>query len=324
MVVRWVKTQAWVGISNRWIRSLSSWFILATCWGSSLEGFTPITASPQPYSRPSISEMPMPLVKSYMYQLLKGMDFCHARGIMHRDLKPENILLKSKEDDTSIKVADLGFAGILSSPNQVMSTPCGTPGYVAPEVLSNKPYGSQCDAWSLGVIFYILLCGYPPFSDDNTERLFSMIQSGRYEMDPQEWSVISESAKDLVRKILVVDPAKRLTCDQILHHPWMKMDLNSIPDHSLVEALKQLKKFQARRRLKKVLQLVRSVVRTRMLLGIRKAKVAMAEGKSEAEVQAVFFQAAQQAKFPPQANATTNPLANVVASGALRSPARIM
>lgn len=264
--------------------------------------------------------------RQVMFLMTNAIAYAHSKGVVHRDLKPENILLKSKDDDTSIKVADLGFAGILSSPTQVMSTPCGTPGYVAPEVLSNKPYGSQCDAWSLGVIFYILLCGYPPFSDDNTERLFSLIQSGRYEMDPQEWGVISESAKDLVRKILVVDPSKRLTCDQILHHPWMKMDLNSIPDHSLVEALKQLKKFQARRRLKKVLQLVRSVVRTRMLLGIRKAKVAMAEGKSEEEVQAVFFQAAQQAKFPAKANATTNPLAGIVASGALRAPppARIM
>ena len=239
--------------------------------------------------------------RQVMYLMANAIAYAHSHGIVHRDLKPENILLKSKGDDTSIKIADLGFATIMTNPSQLMKTPCGTPGYVAPEVLANKPYGSQCDVWSLGVIFYILLCGYPPFSDDDQNKLFAQIQSGRYAMDPAEWSVISPSAKDLVKKILVVDPAKRLTAQGILAHPWMKMKLEEIPDLSLVESLKKLKKFQARRRLKKALQGVRSIVRMRMLLGAKRAVELKKAGASEDEITNAFFAGAQTA--PPKRGA---------------------
>lgn len=154
--------------------------------------------------------------RQVMYLLSNALTFMHSKGIVHRDLKPENVLLKTKEDDTSIKLADLGFAKILSNPNQLMTTPCGTPGYVAPEVISGHSYGPACDVWSLGVIFYILLCGYPPFADDNQEQLFNSIKKGHYQMDPAEWGVISDGAKDLVRKILVVDPKQRITAAQVI------------------------------------------------------------------------------------------------------------
>jgi hypothetical protein len=115
-------------------------------------------------------------------------------------------------------------------------------------------------------------------------------------MDPAQWAHISEPAKDLVRKILVVDPAKRLSCAQILQHPWMRMDINSLPDVSLVDALNRIKRLQARRRLKKVMQLVRSVVRTRMLLGARRAIEAKKAGKDADAIEAAFFDAAQNAR----------------------------
>lgn len=98
--------------------------------------------------------------RACIMQLAAAIQYAHSRGVVHRDLKPENILLKSRNDDTSIKLADLGFAKVLSNPNDSMTTPCGTPGYVAPEVIAGRPYSAACDIWSLGVIFYILLCGY--------------------------------------------------------------------------------------------------------------------------------------------------------------------
>jgi len=247
--------------------------------------------------------------RKVMWMLTSALAYAHGKNIVHRDLKPENILLKSRDDDTSIKLADMGFAKILTGPNQLMSTPCGTPGYVAPEVIGTNPlYGPKCDVWSLGVIFYILLCGYPPFSDDDQNALFKQIRSGRYAMDPAEWSIISDSAKDLVRRILIVDPEKRLSAQEILHHPWMKMDATAIPDVDLSSSVAQLRRYQARRRLKKAINAVRVTVRTRMLFAARAAKAAKERGADENEVEKAFFEAAR--KAPSTRNAPTDATAN--------------
>jgi len=109
--------------------------------------------------------------RSVIRQMTEAMAFAHSKGVAHRDLKPENVLLKNREDDTSIKIADMGFAKIVTKENPLMTTPCGTPGYVAPEILSGKPYGLQADIWSLGVIFYILLSGCVPSSSPVPPRL---------------------------------------------------------------------------------------------------------------------------------------------------------
>merc|ERR1712232_995437 len=102
-----------------------------------------------------------------------------------------------------------------------LTTSCGTPGYVAPEILNGKKYGKEVDMWSLGVIIYILLCGYPPFHDDNQKKLFQLIRRADYDFEPMYWSAVSDSAKDMIRKLLVVDGSTRLTVDELLSHPWL-------------------------------------------------------------------------------------------------------
>lgn len=244
-----------------------------------------------------------------MFQLASGLAFAHGKGVVHRDLKPENILLRGKDDDTSIKLADLGFAKVITSPTQLMSTPCGTPGYVAPEVISGSKYTLACDMWSMGVIFYILLCGYSPFDagDGDQAALFAQIKAGQYKFDPSHWGVISDGAKDLVKKILVVDPSKRLTSAQVLAHPWMKMEASALPNVPLSSAQAQMKRMLARRRLKAAMNNVRSIVRMKMLMAARTTIAAKNAGASVDEQEAIFLATAalplvaKQAKDLPSA-----------------------
>lgn len=203
--------------------------------------------------------------------LTDAMGYCHSAGVVHRDLKPENILLANDSDDAPIKIADFGFAKFDKGNAHQLSTACGTPGYVAPEILSGGKYGREVDVWSCGVIFYILLCGYPPFHSSNQARLFELIKTGTFEFDPTDWKDISEQAKDLIRKILVVDPAKRYTTSQILTHPWL---LSEVSDAPLTSTLGQLKMFNARRKLRAGMNAVRSAVRVRMMLTALKSGLA--------------------------------------------------
>ena len=156
-----------------------------------------------------------------MKTLCEALDYLHERQIVHRDLKPENILLLDKSPDAPIKVADFGLARVISQ-KDLMKTACGTPGYVAPEVLQNKGYSSGAvDLWSAGVILYILLCGFPPFYEEELPALFDQILKARYDFPSPWWDTISDGAKDLVRKLLTVDPKKRYTAKQVLGHPYV-------------------------------------------------------------------------------------------------------
>jgi calcium/calmodulin-dependent protein kinase I len=170
--------------------------------------------------------------------------YLHNKDIVHRDLKPENILLKDKSDDAAIKIADFGFARYVK---EGCRTACGTPGYVAPEIITGKVYGKPVDIWSLGIIIYILLCGYPPFYHKNQAQLFRLIREGKYEFDSPYWDPISKNAKDLVRACLTVDPAKRITMDGVLKHPWVA---ESASKTDITPVLGELKKFNARRKLR--------------------------------------------------------------------------
>ncbi|XP_035530112.1 calcium/calmodulin-dependent protein kinase type 1D isoform X1 [Morone saxatilis] len=156
-------------------------------------------------------------------QVLDAVNYLHKMGIVHRDLKPENLLYYNPQDESKIMISDFGLSKMEGS-GDVMSTACGTPGYVAPEVLAQKPYSKAVDCWSIGVIAYILLCGYPPFYDENDSKLFEQILKADYEFDAPYWDDISDSAKDFIGSLMEKDPAKRFTCDQALRHPWIAGD----------------------------------------------------------------------------------------------------
>jgi serine/threonine protein kinase len=181
--------------------------------------------------------------------LLNALGYCHERSVAHRDLKPENLLLASRENDNNLKIADFGFAKKCKS-NYCLLTQCGTPGYVAPEIISGIPYGTQSDMWSLGVIMYILLVGYPPFNGANQRELFRLIKKGRYEFHEAYWKDISKEGKDLVSKLLVVDPKDRLTASQAMNSSWLKANKRSLEGNDLQEGLVQFRKFNAKRKLK--------------------------------------------------------------------------
>ena len=152
--------------------------------------------------------------------VIDAVRYCHEMGICHRDLKLENILYESKEEDSIIKVTDFSLARIL--PDEVFAmTACGTPGYVAPEILEGNGYGKEVDYWSIGVILYTLLTGRKPFEcGENDEELFDKIKTAEYNF--RECEFLSDYAKDLISKLLVTNPAERLDADGIMGHMWMK------------------------------------------------------------------------------------------------------
>jgi len=149
-------------------------------------------------------------------QVLEGIDYMHRHGVVHRDLKPENLLCASAN---VIKIADFGLSKDIESGN--LQTSCGTPSYVAPEVLLGGQYDNEVDIWSIGVITYVLLCGFTPFYGDNQRQLFERILHAKFDYPSPEWDDVSATAKDFVSKLLVVNPAERLTAEQALTHPWI-------------------------------------------------------------------------------------------------------
>jgi serine/threonine protein kinase len=237
-------------------------------------------------------------------QMVSAIATAHQRHICHRDLKPENVLLASRTDDTTIKLADLGFAKILPQSNSLMLTPCGTPGYVAPEVISTpaQGYTAACDVWSMGVILYILLVGSPPFHSEREDQneLFALIRAGRYDMGSREWSQVSEPAKDLIRRILVVEPSRRITAHGILQHTWMRTDAAQLPNAHLSTTMGAMKRFVARRRLRKALAAVRLMVRMKLSLAGAAVLRARAAGADTATQEAAFFAAAQASTLRPE------------------------
>lgn len=179
---------------------------------------------------------------------------CHSLGVMHRDLKPENFLFDTPDDDAKLKATDFGLS-VFYKPGEAFFDVVGSPYYVAPEVLK-KHYGPEADVWSAGVILYILLSGVPPFWAETENGIFRQILQSKLDFDSAPWPNISESAKDLIRKMLERDPTKRISAPEVLCHPWIT-DGNVAPDKPLDSAvLTRLKQFSAMNKLKKMALIV--------------------------------------------------------------------
>ncbi|XP_029326962.1 ribosomal protein S6 kinase alpha-2 isoform X1 [Mus caroli] len=160
-----------------------------------------------------------------LYTIARTMDYLHSQGVVHRDLKPSNILYVDESGNPeSIRICDFGFAKQLRAENGLLMTPCYTANFVAPEVLKRQGYDAACDVWSLGILLYTMLAGFTPFAngpDDTPEEILARIGSGKYALSGGNWDSISDAAKDVVSKMLHVDPQQRLTAVQVLKHPWI-------------------------------------------------------------------------------------------------------
>ncbi|SAL96749.1 hypothetical protein [Absidia glauca] len=184
-------------------------------------------------------------------QILEGIKYLHDYDIVHRDIKPENLLFATKDPDAILMITgkdnqghrvdekgcnltsssaliDFGLSKIMKNHDDILTTACGTPGYVAPEVLLQKGHGKPVDLWSVGVIAFVLLCGYTPFYGEDQTDLFESIMAGKYEFDEEYWSDISDSAKNLIDRLLSFDPEKRITADEALQHSWITGE--EVPD----------------------------------------------------------------------------------------------
>jgi len=153
-------------------------------------------------------------------KIVSAVEYLHNIDIVHRDLKPENLLLKTADNDLDVALADFGLSKIVGQ-QMMMQTACGTPSYVAPEVLNASGYGKEVDMWSIGVITYILLCGFPPFYGDTVPEIFEQIMEANFDYPEEYWGSVTKEAKDFINKLLVVDTTERMTAAQSLKHPWL-------------------------------------------------------------------------------------------------------
>ena len=185
---------------------------------------------------------------SLMEQVLSAVSYLHKHNIIHRDIKPENIVFERKSADANVKLIDFGTSKRIRE-RERLKAKLGTCYYVAPEVLM-KSYEKKCDIWSCGVIMYILLCGYPPFNGFNNDTIFAKILKGAFDFPKEEWDGISESAKNLVRRMLTFDPSARPSAEELLQDPWFNQTADTTASRSLnVNTLKNLRSFKTRSKL---------------------------------------------------------------------------
>ncbi|KAG7354455.1 serine/threonine protein kinase [Nitzschia inconspicua] len=201
--------------------------------------------------------------KEVSRKLIMGVAYCHKKKIANRNLKPENLLLKAGSD-TDVRISDFGYAKTVTFPNS-LRTQCGTEGYVAPEILEHRPaYDVSCDMWSLGVIIYIVLGGYRPFRGEG-EEVMRQIRYGEYKFHKRYWSHVSDDAKDLISRMLTVDPEKRITAEEALTSNWINSDEDSLGTHVLSGNMKDLR--DAKQKLKGV---VNTIIATNKLQNLSK------------------------------------------------------
>ncbi|KAM6365399.1 death-associated protein kinase 2-like isoform 1-T1 [Pluvialis apricaria] len=211
----------------------------------------------------------------FLGQILRGVEYLHARRIAHFDLKPENIMLQEKDvPKPRIKIIDFGLAQHLED-GVTFKSLCGTPQYIAPEVINYEPLSSATDMWSIGVITYILLSGLSPFQGETDAETLSNVVAGAYEFEERCFSQTSEMAKDFIRQLLVKEPGHRMTASECLVHPWIKpLSRKQAANRSRSSInMKNFRKFNARRKWKLSYNMVSAcnrLCRTRLLCGLRK------------------------------------------------------
>lgn len=212
-------------------------------------------------------------------EICHAVEFLHGRGIVHRDLKPENLLYADMSENAPLKLADFGLSKIIDQ-DVSMKTVCGTPGYCAPEVLLGKPYSKAVDMWSVGVITYILLCGFEPFYDDRGDTaIYKKILRADYAFISPWWDDISLSAQDFISKLLVTDPNKRLSANQAMSHPWVREENSAAKTKHIPTTLEKMQEFNAKRKLKAV---TAAVIAMQRLGGMGELLAAAAEGGKDA------------------------------------------
>jgi len=182
-------------------------------------------------------------------KMLESLRYCHDNSVAHCDMKPKNLLLLSDDDNVQVKLADFGFATRVYEPN-TLTKQCGTPFFVAPEVLMRSPYDQQSDMWSVGVIMYLLLSGDLPFMGKSQKELFRKIVVGRYSFPEESWGQVSDEAKELISKLLVTDPKKRLTSREAMATSWIRQRGQLLAKNKLMYTSQRLKTFNARMRLR--------------------------------------------------------------------------
>ncbi|KAK3086349.1 hypothetical protein FSP39_017249 [Pinctada imbricata] len=171
--------------------------------------------------------------------VLDGVKYLHGLGITHRDLKPENLLYYHPGHDSKIMITDFGLSSTRKGPENFMRTTCGTPEYIAPEIIARKPYMCQVDMWAVGVITYILLSGTMPFDDENKTRLYRLILKAKYSYAGEHWKDVSAQAKDFIDKLLVVSPGDRLSAADALKHQWLISNAASSSNKNLHRTISQ-------------------------------------------------------------------------------------
>ncbi|CAL8076091.1 unnamed protein product [Calicophoron daubneyi] len=196
----------------------------------------------------------------YLHYLLDAVSYCHQRNVIHRDLKPENLLLVNRSPNTMIKVADFGSAIQLQKDQAARFGIAGSYPYMAPEIVREEPYGKAVDMWSCGVILYILLSGFAPFWNDDHDRLIEQVKAGVVIYPSNVWDSVTDSAVELVKRMLTINPNKRITAAEALEHPWIKHRNVRVSTIHRPQTLYNLQVFNVRRKLKAAMVFVQAVM----------------------------------------------------------------
>jgi len=212
------------------------------------------------------------IARNLVSDMIKAIAHLHDNNIAHCDLKSRNLLLSSNDNDSSVILADFGFATRVYSPNSLKKQ-CGTPYFVAPEILLRNGYDTQSDMWSVGIIIYSLLSGGLPFTGKTHLELFKAIVKGRFDFNDTQWDHVSASAQDLISKLLVTNPSSRLSAREALRHSWICADEHILQRNSLQNSSSRLKTFHARLAFKSVILVTHSVIIWRNLARSSKSKV---------------------------------------------------